>query len=57
MIEQHHLLNRVADEIDAGQLRTTLTEVLHPINAANLEQAHARMASAEMHGKVVLEGF
>ncbi len=57
MIEQHHLLNQVADEIDAGQLRTTLTGILRPINAANLEQAHAQIASGGVHGKIVLEGF
>ncbi|CAK6694395.1 zinc-binding alcohol dehydrogenase family protein [Synechococcus sp. BA-124 BA4] len=57
MIEQHHLLNQVADEIDAGRLRTTVTGILRPINAANLEQAHARIASGEVHGKIVLEGF
>jgi zinc-binding alcohol dehydrogenase family protein len=57
MIEQHHLLNQVAREIDSGRLRSTLTEVLRPINAANLCQAHARIESRQVHGKIVLEGF
>jgi len=30
MIEQHNLLTHVAKEIDAGNLRTTLTQVLSP---------------------------
>ena len=57
MIEQHHLLNFVADEIDAGRIRTTVSDVLHPINAANMRQAHALVESGKVRGKIVLEGF
>ena len=57
MVQQHHLLNAVADLVDAGQLKTTLTQVLTPINAANLKQAHAAVESGRMRGKIVLEGF
>jgi NADPH:quinone reductase-like Zn-dependent oxidoreductase len=35
MIAQHKLLAEVARLVDAGKLRTTLSEVLGPINAAN----------------------
>jgi len=57
MIEQHRLLCRVADWIDAGDIRSTLTERLSPINAANLRAAHARIESKTMIGKLALAGW
>ncbi len=57
MEAQHHLLNHVADLIDAGRLCTTLTETLRPISAATLMQAHQRVESGRMIGKIVVEGF
>src|SRR4051794_17939669 len=57
MIAQHHLLNDVADLIDKGVLRTTLTESFGAINAANLKRAHALLESGASRGKIVLEGW
>ena len=57
MIEQHKLLNQVADWLDAGKLRSTLRETLTPINAANLRKAHERLESGKMIGKLVLKGW
>jgi len=57
MIEQHKLLNQVADWLDAGKLRGTLKETLSPINAANLRKAHAKLESGAMIGKLVLKGW
>lgn len=57
MIEQHHLLNHIAEQIDAGHLRTTLTDVRSPINAHNLRAAHRAVESETLHGKIVLSGF
>jgi zinc-binding alcohol dehydrogenase family protein len=57
MIEQHRLLDQVADWLDAGKLRGTLKETLSPINAANLRQAHAKLESGTMIGKLVLKGW
>jgi NADPH:quinone reductase-like Zn-dependent oxidoreductase len=57
MIEQHKLLNQVADWLDAGRLRSTLRETLTPINAANLRKAHERLESGKMIGKLVLKGW
>ena len=57
MIEQHHLLNRVAELIDAGTLRTTVGEHFGRIDAANLQRAHALLESGKARGKIVLEGF
>ena len=57
MIEQHRLLTWTADQIDAGRIRTTLTEVISPINAANLREAHRRVETGQAKGKIVLEDF
>ncbi len=57
MIEQHHLLTRVAEWIDAGRIRGTLKETLQPINAANLRKAHAKLESGTMIGKLVVSGW
>jgi zinc-binding alcohol dehydrogenase family protein len=55
MIEQHHLLNELSGLIDAGKIKTTVTNVLSPINAENLRKAHAQLESGTTIGKVVLE--
>jgi NADPH2:quinone reductase len=57
MIEQHRLLNRVADLVDAGRIRTTAAESYGTINAANLRRAHRQIESNTTIGKIVLEGF
>jgi NADPH:quinone reductase len=57
MIEQHRLLTYVASEIDAGRIRTTVAEVLKPINAANMRKAHGMVEAGTAKGKIVLEGF
>ncbi|WP_379129690.1 zinc-binding alcohol dehydrogenase family protein [Paenibacillus sp. sgz500958] len=57
MIEQHKLLNEVARLVDQGIIRTTTTDILTPINAANLRKAHAILESGRTVGKVVLERF
>ena len=57
MIEQHKLLNQVADWLDAGKLRGTLKEKLSPINAAHLRKAHEKLESGTMIGKLVLAGW
>ena len=57
MIAQHHLLNRIADLMDAGVLRTTLGEVIGPVTAASLKLAHGRLEGGKAIGKLVLAGF
>jgi len=57
MLEQHHILQRVSQLVDAGTLRTTLGEHFGAINAANLRRAHAVLESGQARGKIVLEGF
>ena len=57
MIEQHHLLNRVADLLDQGLVKTTVGKQMGVINATNLKAAHAELESGKSIGKIVLEGF
>ncbi len=57
MIEQHRLLNQVAELIDAGTLKTTVGEHFGSINATNLRRAHALLESGKAKGKIVLESF
>lgn len=57
MIAQHNLLNETAGLVDAGVIRTTVTEVLGKINAENLRKAHELIESGRTQGKIVLAGF
>jgi NADPH:quinone reductase-like Zn-dependent oxidoreductase len=57
MFKQHQLLNRVAELLDSGVLKTTLGENFGTINAENLRRAHALIESGKSKGKIVLEGF
>jgi zinc-binding alcohol dehydrogenase family protein len=57
MTAQGQILDEAAVLIDAKKLRTTLSETLTPINAANLRQAHARIESGHTIGKLVLAGW
>jgi zinc-binding alcohol dehydrogenase family protein len=54
---QGAILERVADLVEAGQLRSTLQRTLSPINATRLRQAHAELESGRMIGKLVLAGW
>ncbi|GAA4531881.1 zinc-binding alcohol dehydrogenase family protein [Chelativorans composti] len=57
MAEQGKLLNEVARLVDEGRIRTTVAEVIRPINAENLRRAHALIETGKARGKIVLEGF
>lgn len=57
MQAQGDLLAEVARLVDAGELRTTLTESFGRIDVANLKRAHALLESGKARGKIVLEGF
>ena len=57
MVEQHHLLNRVAELVDAGEVKTTINKTLEPINAKNLKAAHAEIEGRHAMGKIVLQGW
>ncbi len=57
MIEQHKLLNEVAGLVEAGKVRTTLTNRVRPINAATLRDVHQLVESGRSIGKTVVEGW
>jgi zinc-binding alcohol dehydrogenase family protein len=57
MIAQHRILERVAQLVDDGVLKTTVAERFGAINAANLRRAHQLLESGKSRGKIVLSGF
>lgn len=57
MDEQSKILNAISEAVDNGRIRTTVTQNLGVINAANLKKAHEQLESGSTIGKVVLEGF
>lgn len=57
MDEQGKLLNAVSTLADDGAIRTTVSDVMTPINASNLRKAHALLETGKAKGKIVLEDF
>ncbi|MCP9859623.1 MULTISPECIES: zinc-binding alcohol dehydrogenase family protein [unclassified Cyanobium] len=57
MGRQGEILDRLAQLLEAGELRPTLGRTLSPINAANLAIAHAQLASGSTIGKITLAGW
>ncbi len=54
MAAQQDILRQVAQAVDTGVLKTTLTQHLGPIDAQHLMQAHALLATQHSVGKIVL---
>jgi NADPH2:quinone reductase len=54
MDEQHQILNEIADLLDAGILRTTLTTTLEGFTVDNLKKAHKMQESGKTIGKTVI---
>lgn len=57
MSDQQDILNQVAGLIDSGTVKSTATETLGRINAANLNTAHTILENGKAKGKLVPEGF
>lgn len=55
MISQHNILDKVAQLLDEGKLKSTLTKTLEPFNAANLRKATEMVETNHMIGKVVVK--
>lgn len=55
--QQSYILQQVSYLIDQQKLRSTVSQNLGKINAANLEQAHKLIESGKAKGKIVLENF
>ncbi|AQQ52181.1 zinc-binding alcohol dehydrogenase family protein [Planococcus lenghuensis] len=56
MIRQHELLDRLADDVDAGELETTKTEHFTPISPSALKEAYSNLLTGRTIGKIVVEG-
>ena len=54
MIEQKHLLARVAALVDEGRIRSTVSERIADFSAAGIRRAHELVESGRMTGKVVV---
>ena len=52
---QHFILNTVADLLDAGTIKTTLTTTLEGFTVANLKKAHEMSESGKTIGKTVVQ--
>ncbi len=52
--KQHHILNNMADLLDDGSLKTTLTTTLEGFTVENLKQAHEMQESGKTIGKTVI---
>ena len=55
METQHVYLNEISRLLDAGELVSTLTKQLSPINVENLKRAHKLVEGNHMMGKIVIE--
>ncbi len=55
MERQHQILNEIADLLDSGDLRSTLTTTLKGFSAENLKKAHRMQESGKTIGKTVIE--
>ncbi|WP_433777880.1 zinc-binding alcohol dehydrogenase family protein [Flavobacterium anhuiense] len=55
MIEQHNILNIVADLLDDGILKTTLNTTLNGLTAENLKKAHELLESGKTIGKIAIK--
>ncbi|MFM7085583.1 MAG: zinc-binding alcohol dehydrogenase family protein [Cyanobium sp.] len=56
-LPQGRILDRLAELVEAGEIRQALTQTLSPISAATLEQAHAQLRSGRTLGKIALQGW
>ena len=57
MAVQGKILGKISQLIDNGSIKTTLNQVLNPINADNLRKAHAQIEAGNTIGKIVLSGW
>lgn len=57
MDEQHKLLTKVAALVDAGKIKTTMTQHLGEITAENLMRGHKIAKAGSAIGKMVMENF
>lgn len=54
MLEQHNILNKIADLLDNGTIQSTLNETLSGFTADNLKKAHQLLESGKTIGKIAV---
>jgi NADPH2:quinone reductase len=57
IIEQHHILKRVAQLVDEGKITATANDSLSPINPENILEGHRRMESKKAIGKLTISDW
>lgn len=55
MQEQHNILNKIADLLDNGTLKSTLKETLTGLTADNFKKAHQLLESGKTIGKIAIK--
>jgi len=54
MIEQHHILNKLANLLDNGTIHSTLKTTLNGLTVANFKEAHQLLESGKTIGKIAI---
>ena len=55
MIEQHHILNKIADLLDRSAIKSTLNKLLPGFTADNFKEAHQLLESGGTIGKIAIK--
>jgi NADPH2:quinone reductase len=55
MIEQHHILNKLATLLDNGTIQSTLKTTLNGLIVANFKEAHRLLESGKTIGKIAIK--
>ncbi|EUJ28777.1 hypothetical protein PCORN_11782 [Listeria cornellensis FSL F6-0969] len=56
-VRQHDILTKSAQLFEKGALKSTLNQMLTPINATTIKEAHRILESGKSIGKLVVKGF
>lgn len=54
MIEQHYILNKMADLLDSGFIKNTLTQTFKGLTVENFRKVHQLLESGKTIGKIVI---
>jgi NADPH:quinone reductase len=54
MIEQHNILNKLADLLDSGVIKSTLNTTLNGLTTENFKEAHRLLESGKIIGKIAI---
>nr|WP_294895309.1 zinc-binding alcohol dehydrogenase family protein [uncultured Pedobacter sp.] len=54
MVEQHHILTKIATLMDNGTIKTTVNTELKGFSVENLKEAHRQLESGKTIGKIVI---